>query len=96
MKQITEIRQQLHQSAGLLSTAASLIDSEYNAQREALEAAARELNTLYIDLSHYTFAEASTHILKALDLIPSWDKLRKNKNGQQVFAICKNVTANLK
>ncbi|QCG76697.1 hypothetical protein [Vibrio phage D4] len=96
MKQITEIRQQLHQSAGLISTAASLIDAEQPEQRAALEAAARELNTLHLDLSHYTFAEATTHTLKALDLIPSWGDLRKNKNGQQVFAICKNVTANLK
>lgn len=96
MKQVTEIRQLLQQSAGLLNTAATLIDAENAAQREALEATARELNTLYLDLSHYTFAEAETHVLKALDLIPKWDKLRTNKNGQQVFEICKNVTANLK
>lgn len=96
MKHITQLRDDLSMASGLLSTAASLIDSDAMITKDALEASARELNTLYFDLSHYTVAEIGTHIKKALDLLPQWDTLRKLERGQQVFALCKTVTTLLK
>ncbi|AEH21857.1 VHS1044 protein [Vibrio phage 1] len=96
MKHITQLRVDLSMASGILSTAASLIDSKHQAAKDALEASARELNTLHLDLSHYTVAEIGTHTQKALDLIPQWDVLRNIERGQQVFALCKTVTTLLK
>lgn len=90
MKHISQIRKDLDVCAGLLSTASSLTDDQQ--AKKGVDDAARQLNTLSLDLSHYTFAEASTHISKAVDLLPKWDLLRSVKNGQQIYAICKAVT----